>query len=96
MCLTMNIKYTNDYSICIISLLSHSLTLRCVKGNLVYTAAFIGDFAKLGGIEIVSALIDRAIKRNRNKKNKSFFFKFFILTFFRQIILKNINSYLLL
>ena len=35
-----------------------------LQGNLVYTAALVGDFAKCGGVDIISALIDRAIKRN--------------------------------
>lgn len=34
-------------------------------GNLVYTAAFIGDFSKVGGIEIVSSLLERGVKRNQ-------------------------------
>lgn len=37
--------------------------LGCGVGNLVYTAALIGDFTKVGGIENIQALLDRGEKR---------------------------------
>jgi len=37
--------------------------LGCGVGNLVYAAAFIGDFVKVGGIENIQALLDRGEKR---------------------------------
>lgn len=37
--------------------------LGCGVGNLVYSAAFIGDFVKVGGIENIQALLDRGEKR---------------------------------
>lgn len=37
--------------------------LGCGVGNLVFAAAFIGDFAKVGGIENIQALLDRGEKR---------------------------------
>ena len=42
--------------------------LMCIEagvGNLVYAAAFIGSFAKIGGMEIVSSLLERGVKRNQ-------------------------------
>lgn len=37
--------------------------LGCGVGNLVYCAAFIGNFKKCGGVEILDSLLQRGSKR---------------------------------
>ena len=41
------------------------IDLGCGVGNLVYAAAFIGDFIKVGGIDAIGALVERGEKRQR-------------------------------
>lgn len=45
--------------------------LGCGVGNLVYAAAFVGDFSRCGGIEIIPPLLERGLKRMARWKKYS-------------------------